>query len=80
MTDKAVLIDYTNWRGERRWRKVVPNMAYGLAFMSTKWHPGEPQWMLCCIDAEDGVSKLFPLKDIHAWEPCEASHEEATTT
>lgn len=42
-----ITVDYTNYRGERSVRQVVPN---GLPFFaSTKWHP-EPQWLLPVLD------------------------------
>jgi hypothetical protein len=61
-----VTIDYTNWRGERRKREIVPTGR--IAFMSTDFH-NEMQWLLDAVDCEDGCTKQFALKDIHSWEP-----------
>jgi hypothetical protein len=63
-SNKRIKIDYTNWRGERRWREVRP---VSLSFASTSWHP-EPQYLLTCVDIEDGKEKQFAAKDIHDWE------------
>lgn len=62
---KEVIIDYTNWRGERRLRRIVPhNMMFG----SNQWHT-EPQWMLMAVDLEDeknqSAIKSFALSGIH---------------
>lgn len=62
---RIVVIDYTNWRGERRRREVCPlSWRYG----SSVWH-AEKQWLMRAIDMEDKGSKEFAVKDIHAWEP-----------
>ncbi len=67
MSDKEVLIDYTNWKGERKIRKIHPTGR--MQYMSTKWHP-EEQWLLEARDLEGGdVLKWFAMKDIHAWVP-----------
>lgn len=59
-----VEIDYTNWKGTRRKRRVFPvgNFIYG----SDPWHPRE-QWMVEAIDHEDGKTKMFPIEQIHSW-------------
>ena len=59
-----VIIDYTNWRGERRKRSIQP---ISIRYDSTEWHP-EKQWLLTAMD-ENMVTKEFAMKDIHAWEP-----------
>ena len=60
-----VIIDYTNWRGERRTRAIFP---ITIEFGSTEWHP-EKQWLLSALDLEDEhlTEKKFALKDIHSW-------------
>lgn len=60
---QTVVIDYTNWRGERRMRHIWPR---SINFRSTEWHP-EPQWLITAIDMDDQQEKAFPLKDIHDW-------------
>lgn len=59
--NKEILIDYTNWRGERRWRKIRPMT---IIFSASQWHP-ELQWLLKAVDAESGQVRQFAFKDIH---------------
>ncbi len=63
MDDHIVSIDYTNHRGERHERRIVPR---SMRFASTPWHP-EPQWLLDAMDVEKNVERSFAMKDIHAW-------------
>jgi predicted DNA-binding transcriptional regulator YafY len=67
MTDaeQVVEIDYTNWRGERSKRRIVP---MGLSWENNEWHP-ETQWMLDAIDVDKKVSRTFALASIHSWTP-----------
>ena len=61
-----VLIDYTNHRGERRNRWIVPSSLLW-APDGNEWHPG-PQWLLWAMDREDGDQlKAFAMKSIHSW-------------
>jgi hypothetical protein len=59
--EDGVLIDYTNWQGERRSRRVIPT---GLRFMATEHHT-IPQWILLAIDMEKSAARAFALKNIH---------------
>lgn len=63
VTSDTVEIDYTNWRGERRTRAIIP---LSLDFASNQWH-AEPQWLLLAIDMETTGEKTFAMKDIHSW-------------
>lgn len=60
-----VVIDYTNWKGERRLRRIVPQ---SIVFGSTEWHP-EVQWLLEAEDVEKKETRSFALNSIHAWNP-----------
>ncbi len=60
-----VMMDYTNWRGERRERPVKLLRA---EFGANEWHP-EPQWLIYAEDLEDGIVKTFATKGIHSWSP-----------
>lgn len=60
-----VLIDYTNWRGERSIRPIVPNME-SLWYGFNDWHK-EAQWLLDAYDVEKGDIRTFAMKDIHSW-------------
>ena len=66
---KAVIIDYTNWRGERRNRLVQPISFY---HGEVSWHPGE-QWLMDAIDLDrekrddDKRVRTFALSGVHSW-------------
>ena len=64
MSDFRVKIDYTNWRGERRERIIIPHQ---IMFGISNYHP-EPQWMLDAKDVEKGEVRRFAMRDIHKWE------------
>lgn len=69
-TSMEVMIDYTNWKGNRRCRRIKP---LAIAFTGTMYHPGD-QWLLKAVDLEDqNKVKYFPLKDIHSWKPYDAN-------
>lgn len=56
-------VDYTNHRGERRRRNLIP---LTLEFGSTNWHP-QPQYFLVCVDTEKttGEARHYPLSGFH---------------
>lgn len=60
---RTVVIDYTNHRGVRTLREIIPAL---LEFASTAYHP-TPQWLLHAHDVKKGDKRIFALKDIHAW-------------
>lgn len=60
-----VLIDYTNWKGERRERRIMP---LTIKFGTNEWHR-DRQWLLFAIDVEAAAHREFALKDIHNWRP-----------
>jgi predicted DNA-binding transcriptional regulator YafY len=68
MTDdrkQEVVIDYTNWRGERRERRIRPiNFFFG----TTPAHP-EEQWFCHAHDIEKNAPRTFAMRDIHKWTP-----------
>lgn len=61
---RIVEIYYTNWRGESRWRKIVPTGE--VVFEANEWH-AEEQWLIVAQDNEDGYTKKFAMKDIKTW-------------
>lgn len=63
---KPVTIDYTNWRGERRKRQIVPQDRT-MKFGKTEWHP-IPGWLFRALDCEDGKMKWFAMSGVHGWE------------
>ena len=67
VTNKPVFfsLDYTNWRGVRSTRKVLPQQ---IAYMESEYHPGGPQLMLVALDIEKNSVRHFPLNAIHSWD------------
>ena len=59
--DRAVHLDYTNWKGERRWRRVLPQ---SLWYGTTSYHP-TPQWFIRAVDLEKNAVRDFADKDLH---------------
>ena len=66
---EEVVIDYTNWRGIRSERKIVPRC---IAFGSTEHHP-DPQWLLVAEDVVKGVRRIFAMNSIHSWRSAQFS-------
>jgi hypothetical protein len=61
-----VIIDYTNWRGQRALRTVAP---VGVHWESDdEYHP-EPQWLLWATDEDREGTPLrkFAMAGIHSW-------------
>lgn len=65
MNNTHVSIDYTNYRGERGIRTVVPERIW---FGSTEYHT-KPQWLMDAFDVEKQSSRTFAMQDIHQWLP-----------
>lgn len=61
-------IDYTNWRGERRWRVVTPLPMGALRFETNRWHGPAPQWIMYALDEEIGETRGFAMNNIHKLE------------
>jgi hypothetical protein len=68
-----VLIDYTNYKGERALRHIIPiNLHYG----TTEKHP-EAGWFVQAYAMDrDGAVRDFAVADIHSWR----THPEATAS
>lgn len=60
---KDVVIDYTNWRGERALRRITPMR---VSFENNEWHP-DTQWMLYAVDVDKGEERAFAVVNIHSW-------------
>lgn len=59
----GVKIDYTNYRGERRWHHIRPvRVVYGTTF----WHPS-PQWLLTAFSFDKGEFRDYAMCGIHVW-------------
>ncbi len=61
---KNVKIVYTNWRGEKSERHIVPIKIW---FGNTDWHAKE-QWLLKAFDVDKQAERDFSLIDIHEWQ------------
>jgi predicted DNA-binding transcriptional regulator YafY len=59
---RAVDIDYTNHKGERRVRKIVPVGV--MHFANNQWYPTD-QWLFNAIDIEKNEMRSFSLNNIH---------------
>ncbi len=59
----SVVIDYTNWKGHRSEREIIPDRIW---FGVTDYHK-RPQWLLDAYDHEKGAMRTFAMSDIHSW-------------
>jgi hypothetical protein len=59
----VVLIDYTNHRGERAIRRIIP---VSIRYATSEWHT-RPQWLLIAFDLDKRAHRSFALKDVHSW-------------
>lgn len=60
---RDVIVDYTNWKGDRRERLIRPLC---ITFGNNEYHK-ERQWLVKARDLEDNVIKYFALSNIHSW-------------
>ena len=60
---RLVEIDYTNYRGVREKRIVLPLV---IEFMSSEWHP-KPQWCLRAYCTQREAVRTFAMESIHSW-------------
>ena len=65
ITERHVIIDYTNYRDERAIRKILPMTMF---FGDNKFHKGA-QWFLEAIDLDKkpNIIRHFALNNIHSW-------------
>jgi hypothetical protein len=63
---KQVILDYTNYRGERAIRKVVPvENAFWFGTLDP-YHP-EPQWLVNVWDVDKQAHRTYAVCNIHSW-------------
>ena len=62
---RIVVIDYTNWRGKRGLRRIIP---IRVSFENNEYHP-DTQWLLEAVDLNDADHKIktFAMANIHSW-------------
>lgn len=67
-SEVVVVIDYTNYRGERRLRRISP-ISGTMRFAETPHHK-PAQWVFDAFDVEKGpcVRRTFALASIHEWQ------------
>lgn len=58
-----VIIDYTNWRGERGERRIRPLRIYHGA---SQYHR-DPQWIMIALDVSKRAERHFAMAGIHSW-------------
>ncbi len=68
--DQVVVLVYTDDRGVRSTRRVVPERIW---YGRTDWHP-EPQWLLEAYDLGRHVLRSFPLRQIKNFVPDTGGH------
>lgn len=54
------IFDYTNWRGERMRRKVIPRE---VRFGISEWHK-DPQWLMLAYDFDKRGEREFAMRDM----------------
>lgn len=67
---RSALVDYVNWRGERRWRRIQP---VAVVHGWNEWHP-TPQWLMVALDLEQPFHdelQTFALSGIKEWRTVE---------
>lgn len=71
MNKKEVNIDYTDYKGVRSLRRILPvRMVYG----SSQWH--KEGYYIVAIDLDRDEIRTFSIQDIHSWK--ESSEEPRT--
>lgn len=58
--NKSLRFMYTNWKGNRGFREVIPQRIY---FGSTEWHK-EEQWLMVAYDLDKKAERTFAMKDM----------------
>ena len=61
--DKVVVVDYTNYRGDRAWRLLSP---HNFTFAKTQYHPRD-QFLFAAFDLIKGEERTFAMEGVHAW-------------
>lgn len=59
-----VVIDYTNHRGVRERRSVMPRAIF---FGTSEFHPGPAQWFLSAYALDRRAERVFAMRGIHEW-------------
>lgn len=62
--ERVVVIDYTNWKGVRGMRRILP--IRWVFVHDNEYHPGN-QWLLKAFDFERDDYRDFAMSGIHSW-------------
>ena len=68
-----VTIEYSNWRGDRGPRRIVPTGQ--IIFGSNEWHP-QKQWLMEAYDLDKDEIRFFAMADVHSWTAGEVDQRE----
>lgn len=63
--NKAVRINYTNYRGETAQRQIIPLC---IQFKASEYHK-EPQWLMTVYDLDKKARREMAIKDMTDWTP-----------
>ncbi len=67
---RQIEIDYTNYKGERAWRRIEPSTEPDAMYFGTQLPYHEmPQWLLRARDVERNVERVFAVLGIQ-WRSC----------
>lgn len=66
-----VMIDYTNHRGERAERRIMP---IAIRFENNNWH-SKSQWLLEAVDLDRGQIRIFAMAKVHSWKPHDSQQQ-----
>lgn len=66
VSGKVVNVFYTNWRGEGRYRNILPH-SETLRFGTNEWHK-EPQWLFKATCLESQTIKEFSMEGVSEWQ------------
>lgn len=69
-SERVLRMTYTNYRGERAMRRVVPERVW---FGATDWHP-TAQWLLDAFDLDRNACRSFALQDVESFMPDTEEH------
>ena len=61
---EVATMTYTNYRGERADRLVLPQRVW---FGATDWHP-QPQWLMDAYDFDREALRSFAIGDVEGFE------------
>jgi hypothetical protein len=61
---KMAIVDYTNYRGDRSERRVIPKR---IEFTTSAYHGNVAQWFLIVHDVGKNAERQLAMSGIHSW-------------